>query len=167
MVVLGLSDVESPNTTVESAHTPKEVPYAEAAYENDRQLGARVTPLRCNEDFVAAFPPSAKLAQFDNKFGYRNQDGGWAYAGQGLSMMIDKVKGLGGKVLGGKVFKNLITDDGKCKKVVCEDGSEIETDYVVVATGSWTASLFDDSYGFRDLFLATGYDSWLLCPLRA
>lgn len=146
----------SSDTIVDESGTGKQTSYAEAAYENDRELGARVVPLRGSEDFASAFPPSISLASFDKRFGYLNRDGGWAYAGQGLSLMIEKVRALGGKVLAGKSFKELVAEDGKCRKVVCTDGSEYEADHVVVATGSWTPSLFEDSLGLKDVFLATG-----------
>jgi sarcosine oxidase / L-pipecolate oxidase len=162
-VVLGFSPEEASNTVAADAETEKQTSYAEAAYENDRALGARVVPLRDNKDFAAAFPPSIPLAPFENTFGYLNRDGGWAYAGQGLSLMIEKVKALGGKVLAGKPFKKLIIDGGKCRKVACADGSEYEAECVVVATGSWTPSLFYDSLGLKDVFLATGYVLWRTC----
>ncbi|KAH6913947.1 FAD dependent oxidoreductase [Coprinopsis sp. MPI-PUGE-AT-0042] len=155
VVVLGFPAKLS-NASAENRPTGEHIPYAEAALENDRQLGARVVPLKGTKDFVSVFPPLVSLASFENKTGYLNRDGGWADAGQGLSLMIEKVKSLGGKVLAGKPFKELVTDGGRCTKVLCYDGSEHEADHVVVATGSWTPSLFKDSLGLKDIFLATG-----------
>ncbi|EFI28135.1 hypothetical protein CC1G_14162 [Coprinopsis cinerea okayama7 len=163
VVVLGFPLTDSKDGGTDTSATPeREIPYAEAAYLNDLDLGARVSLLRSNskEDFQSVFPAGVSVtsrglpASFRNRAGYFNRDGGWVNAGKGLAMIIEKVKKLGGNVVPGKEARNIIVDPGKCKKVVCADGTEYEADIVIIATGSWTPSTFPEL--FKDSCLATG-----------
>ncbi|KAI0079301.1 FAD dependent oxidoreductase [Panus rudis PR-1116 ss-1] len=116
--------------------------YTDSAYKNDVANGARIEPLNTEEAIRAVFPPNVKTGSFEGKSGYINRDGGWANASQGIKLMMDKVLALGGRIVPGKAVVDLMKRDGKTAGVRCADGSEIEADLVVIASGSWTASNF-------------------------
>lgn len=122
----------------------KEAPYGAKAYENDIAAGARITKLDTEATISAVFPPNIKSGALDNLAGYLNHDGGWAYASQGVSLMTQRVKEMGGKLFTGKAAHKLLRrgEDGRTLGVECKDGTRFEADLTVLATGSWTASSF-------------------------
>jgi sarcosine oxidase/L-pipecolate oxidase len=106
-----------------------------------------------------AFPPGAHVASFSN--GYLNLDGGWAHASQGVSLMMEKVIALGGKVIAGKAAETLLRQDGKTTGVRCADGTVFHAQVVILAAGSWTASSFPELC-LSEQCVATGYVSRLV-----
>lgn len=124
----------------------KEAPYGVKAYENDVAAGSRVTKLNTGETISSVLPPNIKTSSLDNLAGYLNHDGGWAYASQGVSLMTERVKEMGGKLLTGKAAHKLLrrVEDGRTLGVECKDGTRFEADLTVLATGSWTASSFTE-----------------------
>jgi sarcosine oxidase/L-pipecolate oxidase len=128
--------------------------YASKGYINDVALGARTIkfgsgPGDSNSMRTAVFPDSVKTGPaFDGAFGYVNLESGWAFATRGIEMLMSRVIGLGGKVMGGKAVTGLIRPDGRTSGVMLADGSSISACLVVIASGSWTASTFR-----RDLLL--------------
>ena len=135
------------------AHTDS---YTDQAYQNDKTVGAAVEPLLNPKDIRAVFPSTAKVSVPDNAKGFINHDGGWAFASQGIQHMMDKVTALGGRIIAGKAVSELRRSDGKVSTVRCADGSAYDTDLVVLATGSWSASTFPD-LGLDTKCVATGY----------
>ncbi|KAI0629034.1 FAD dependent oxidoreductase [Trametes polyzona] len=129
--------------------------YTDKAYENDVALGARIEHLSGPDAVRKAFPPSVNLAIPENARGYLNRDGGWAFASQGVSRLMDKITSLGGKIVPGKPVAELLRADGKTTGVRCEDGSSFEADLTVLAVGSWTASAFPE-LSLQTRCLATG-----------
>lgn len=135
----------------------KDAPYGAKAYENDIAAGARVTKLETGETISSVLPPGIKTGSLDNVAGYLNQDGGWAYASQGISLMTTRVEEMGGKLLTGKAAHKLLRreGDGRTLGVECKDGTKFEADLTVLATGSWTASSFTE-LDLGNRCLATG-----------
>lgn len=129
--------------------------YADGAYENDVALGAKLKLLPNGETIRDMFPSQVPVASFDHKAGYLNYDGGWANAGQGLSIMISTVISLGGKVLPGKKVSKIIPN-GDVRDIQCEDGTIYNASLVVIATGSWTPSTFLNLISQHTYGLATG-----------
>lgn len=128
--------------------------YADKAYRNDLLLGATLTQVADTEAIRSAFPSKVPTATFENISGYLNKEGGWADAGQGVAILIDKVISLGGKILPGKPVRRITrNNDGKTNGVECQDGTFYEAVTVIIATGSWTPSTFPD--------LAAGFTSGL------
>lgn len=142
VVVLGASDTEGRTYTDES-------------YVNDVALGADVYTLDTNEAIHAVFPPGVRIASSINRTGYFNREGGWANAGQGLSILLSKVAALNGKIFPGKDVTKIILHDGKTTGVECKDGTTFDAALVVIATGSWTPSAFPN-LNLRNMCLATG-----------
>lgn len=130
--------------------------YADQAYENDMAVGAIVEPLLDPKAIRSVFPSSAKVSVPDGAKGYINRDGGWAFASQGIQRMMDNVTSLGGKIIPGKAVSELTRSNGRVSAVRCTDGSVYDADFVVLATGSWSASAFPD-LGLSTKCLATGY----------
>ncbi|KAG6889924.1 hypothetical protein C0992_003519 [Termitomyces sp. T32_za158] len=131
--------------------------YANQAYQNDLVLGATLTQVADTEAIRSTFPSKVPTATFDNISGYLNKEGGWADAGQGVTILIDKVISLGGKILPGKPVKRITrSNDGKANGVECEDGTSYEADTVIIATGSWTPSTFPDLAADYTSGLSTG-----------
>jgi sarcosine oxidase/L-pipecolate oxidase len=131
--------------------------YADAAYENDAQLGARVEFLSTLEAVRSVFPPGVNVASSSSELhGYINRDGGWANAAQGISILSAKVKELGGTFVLSATVKRLVQKDGKTSAVETADGNVYPADVVVIATGSWTPSAFPQ-LDLGDKCLATGY----------
>ncbi|CAL1711342.1 unnamed protein product [Somion occarium] len=118
--------------------------YADKAYENDVALGARIETLAEPAAIRARFPADVKTASFEGMSGYLNRDGGWAFAAQGIQLLLSKVNALGGTVVPSKSVVKLLQREGKTHGVECADGSSYEADLVVIASGSWTASAFPD-----------------------
>ncbi|RDB25467.1 L-pipecolate oxidase [Hypsizygus marmoreus] len=141
VVVLGISDNQA---------------YADEAYQNDLAEGVQLKPLSNAEAIRGVFSSHVPIAGFDKNSGYLNVDGGWANAGQGLSMMISKVTSLGGKILPGKKVINIARDNGSVRHVQCDDGTVYDASLVVIATGSWTPSNFPGLISRQKYGLATG-----------
>ncbi|PCH35627.1 FAD dependent oxidoreductase [Wolfiporia cocos MD-104 SS10] len=129
--------------------------YADQAYVNDIKLGARIEPLKNAEELRSAFAPGVVTASFEGRTGYLNRDGGWTYATQGITLMMDKVTKLGGRILPGKAVTCLVGADGRTTGVECSDGTVYSADLVVLSAGSWTASSFP-SLHLGEKCLATG-----------
>ncbi|KAL7277840.1 hypothetical protein ACG7TL_008785 [Trametes sanguinea] len=129
--------------------------YTDKAYENDVALGARIEYLSGPDAVRQVFPPSVNISVPEHARGYLNRDGGWAFASQGISRMMDKVTALGGKLIPGKPVAELLKTDGKTTGVRCEDGSVFEADLIVLSAGSWTASAFPE-LSLQKTCLATG-----------
>ena len=87
--------------------------------------------------------------------GFLNRDGGWAFAAQGITKMTERVLSMGGKVIGGKDARGLLKVDGRTSGVKCSDGTTMNADLVVIASGSWTASSFIE-IDLKTSCLATG-----------
>ncbi|KAF8622651.1 hypothetical protein AX15_006762 [Amanita polypyramis BW_CC] len=138
------------SSTEESGRT-----YIDESYRNDVSLGARVKELTGPDAIRGVFPETVRMASFGNQKGYINYDSGWADAGQGLSLMIRKVKALGGHFITGKSFSGLIREGGRTVGVSCADGSTYEAALVILSLGSWTASALPD-LGLEGKCLATG-----------
>ncbi|KAI8973989.1 FAD dependent oxidoreductase [Trametes punicea] len=126
-----------------------------STYENDVALGARIEYLAGPEAVRKVFPPSVSISVPEHARGYLNRDGGWAYASQGISRMMDKVIALGGKIVPGKPVEELTKNNGTTTGVRCQDGSVLEADLVVLSAGSWTASAFPE-LSLQEQCLATG-----------
>ena len=132
------------------------ISYVSESYRNDVALGAVLEQLQNGDQVRSVFPPDVRTATFDDRRGYLNHDGGWANAGQGLSMLLTEVVALKGKVLPGKsVHKILRGQDGKTTGVQCTDDSVFNAGLVIIATGSWTPSAFPE-LGLAHMCLATG-----------
>jgi len=101
------------------------------------------------------FPPNVRTATFSEHEGYFNRDGGWANAGQGLSLLLSEVIALKGKVLPGKGVHGILRQDGKTIGVQCTDGSVFDAGLVIIAAGSWTPSAFTE-LDLAHMCLATG-----------
>jgi len=101
------------------------------------------------------FPTDVRTATFSERGGYLNCDGGWANAGQGLSILLSEVIALKGKVLPGKSVYQILRQDGKTIGVQCTDGSIFDAGLVIIATGSWTPSAFPE-LDLAHMCLATG-----------
>ncbi|KAJ7647653.1 FAD dependent oxidoreductase [Roridomyces roridus] len=107
--------------------------YAHKSYLNDLELGERVEFMDAADLWMPRMAPLR---------GYLNRDNGWANAGQGISVIMNKITALGGRILPGKEAKELIKEGQKITGVRCSDGTVLEADLVVLATGSWTESAF-------------------------
>ncbi|KAF7321586.1 DAO domain-containing protein [Mycena kentingensis (nom. inval.)] len=131
--------------------------YIRDSLKRDQQLGVRVKQLETPEDLRSVFPSAVSTGDFAGHTGFLNLDGGWAHAGQGVSILLDKVTNLGGKILSGKHVVELVCEPDKLKTsgVRMSDGTMISADLVVLATGSWTASAFPKT-SIGDLYRATG-----------
>lgn len=130
--------------------------YLEESFRNDVALGGRLTELIGADDIRGAFPDAVRTASFKNRKGYVNHDNGWADAGQGLALMIQKVKALGGKFIAGKTVSGLLRDNGNnTVGVRCSNGTVYEAALVILALGSWTASALPE-LGLEKRCLATG-----------
>lgn len=114
------------------------------SYTNDIALGAVVQRLDNVDAIRSLFPLQTHPASFSGRTGFLNRDGGWANAGQGLSILLSKVVALGGKILSGKAVKKLIRKEGRTVGVLCEDDDAFEAMTVILATGSWTPSAFPE-----------------------
>ncbi|KAJ7668552.1 FAD dependent oxidoreductase [Mycena polygramma] len=132
------------------------VDYTRKAYLHDLEMGQRVVALE-NQTLRQAFPSEINVGSFWNRTGYLNRDSGWANAAQGVSLLMEKVTALGGKIVGGKNAIELIQQDQSLKTtgVRCSDGQVMEAELVVLATGSWTGSAFPD-LPKQNIFRATG-----------
>lgn len=113
--------------------------YLDEAYQNDIAIGSRVS--LDISSVQARFPPQANMERF--KSAYVNHDGGWSNATAGTAAMLSKVRKLGGQVLEGKEVLDLVYDDsGEISSVRLGDGEELKADFIVIATGAWTPSIF-------------------------
>lgn len=129
--------------------------YVSESYRNDVALGAVVERLQNGDQVRSVFPPNVRTATFSEHEGYFNREGGWANAGQGLSLLLSEVMALKGKVLPGKGVHGIIRQDGKTIGVRCIDGSVFDAGLVIIAAGSWTPSAFTE-LDLAHMCLATG-----------
>lgn len=132
--------------------------YLEESFRNDVALGGRLTELIGADDIRGAFPDGVRTASFKNRKGYVNHDNGWADAGQGMALMIQKVEALGGKFITGKTVSGLLRENGNNTVTVgvrCSDGTVYEAALVILSLGSWTASALPE-LGLEKRCLATG-----------
>lgn len=134
---------------------------------NDLDQGVRVKQYRddsTKQDLINLFSggnetPDLGPAILESFDGYLNLDGGWTHAQRAMELLIEHVRKLGGRVVGGKSVSG-ISEDGKgvvFGSVGEEEKEEERADLVVIATGSWTPCTFPDS-GVADdgRVLATG-----------
>jgi sarcosine oxidase / L-pipecolate oxidase len=138
-----------------SSDTEEETSYVSESYRNDVALGAVLERLQNGDQIRSVFPPDIRTATFSDRRGYLNRDGGWANAGQGLSMLLSKVIALKGKVLPGKSVHKILRKNGKTTGVQCTDDSVFDAGLIIIATGSWTASTFPE-LDLAHMCLATG-----------
>ncbi|KAJ8475385.1 hypothetical protein ONZ45_g15631 [Pleurotus djamor] len=134
--------------------------YASRSYHNDVSIGSRVEVVENGDEIrnKGIFPPSVRTGDFDQFAGYLNRDCGWAYAGQAVSFLIDKIRQLNGKILSGKAVRTILRNskEGRATGVECQDGSVYDdAALVVIATGAWTASAFPQ-LRLQDKLKATG-----------
>lgn len=129
--------------------------YASDSYTNDVAIGARITNLDDRKAILSAFPSDVKIGALDGMKGYLNRDGGWAFATQGITKMTDRVRSMGGTVIGAKDARELLRVNGRTTGVKCSDGTTMDADLVVIASGSWTASSFSE-LDLETSCLATG-----------
>jgi len=129
--------------------------YVNESYRNDIALGAVVERLENGDQVRSVFPPNIRTGTFSEHEGYLNHDGGWANAGQGLSILLNEVIALKGKVLPGKIVHRILRHNGKTIGVQCTDESVFDAGLVIIATGSWTSSAFPD-LDLAHMCLATG-----------
>lgn len=122
--------------------------YSDAAYDNDRALGARIVDFPDAASIASAFPPDVPTSAFDGHSAYLNRDGGWAAAALGVERLLAEVRRLGADVLPGKQVVGLIKEgDGFQARTVgvrCKDGEEVRAETVVLAAGAWMASTFPE-----------------------
>lgn len=125
--------------------------YTNEAYNNDIAIGSRVKALDNGNAIRACFPTRVPAADFKGLTGYLNRDSGWVDAGQALTLLLKKIESLGGKILPAKQVSNLIRQKDKdghgAPKIIgiqCDDGTVVNADLVIVATGSWTSSTFKE-----------------------
>lgn len=140
--------VRHPNTTSGA--------YSDEAYVNDRTIGARIADLRDASAIRSIFPTGVKIASFEGAEGYFNRDGGWAAAAQGVETLLKKVRDKGVEVLAGRPVTGLIKDtEGRTVGVKTQDGTVLDADLVVIASGSWTPATFR-TLDLKGKCLATG-----------
>lgn len=189
---LSTSDIIPSGSWTGGAHEHRVLEYAEQSYYNDIKLGARLQFVGSFEEIQAnAFPPGIPLAApkrtdlpavraavksgqegveegrkgdplISLTSGYLNRDGGWANAGKGLTLLIQRVKTLGATIRHGpdwKVIELLMNSDGIKPTIVgirCSNQQEIAAQLVIVAAGAWTPSAFPE-LELQKHCLATGY----------
>ncbi|KAF8911466.1 FAD dependent oxidoreductase [Gymnopilus junonius] len=129
--------------------------YTDESYKNDIALGASVKLLENSDVIRSIFPPQVRTGAFEQSAGYLNHEGGWANAGQGLAVLIDRVKALNGKIFSGMNVTKVVQEDGKTTGVQCNDGTVFNASLVIVASGSWTPSAFPE-LDLGRVCLATG-----------
>lgn len=130
--------------------------YADSSYEVDKALGSRIQTLDTSDEIKSIFPSGVDVGDIDSCGAYFNRDEGWAYATQGVEIMTENVRKMGGILIPGKEACGLIRkEDGATTGVRCRDEAEFTADYIVLATGSWTPSSFP-KMDFSDHQLATG-----------
>ncbi|KAI2721632.1 hypothetical protein DTO027I6_1189 [Penicillium roqueforti] len=128
--------------------------YAHKSYANVRQLGDNVTFLPTQADVLSVVP--AYGSTLDVAGGYVNWGSGWSDAAASVRY-AKTVLDAEGKVIfrTGDVERVLYDTTGakpKATGVVLADGSTLEADLVVLATGAWTSKLVD----LRGRAVATG-----------
>ncbi|KAF8517749.1 FAD dependent oxidoreductase [Hysterangium stoloniferum] len=129
--------------------------YANQSMQNDLDNGVRVKQIHTGAQVEALFPTGVERGAVlsSSEFeGFLNLDGGWANAKQGIECAMANVCKLGGIIKSNCRVCGLTADAGGVR---LEDGTEIKSDYIVVATGSWTPSSFPD-LGVSERVLATG-----------
>jgi sarcosine oxidase/L-pipecolate oxidase len=129
--------------------SPDSTAYGSLSLKNDLAAGARVERISTPEELQAAkiFPEGLELGDLLNPPMLHNFEGGWAEAAEGVKRCIELVREMGGKVIGGKKAVGVTRGEGeggKVNGVRFEDGSVMDADIVVLATGSWTAPSFPD-----------------------
>ncbi|KAJ3575067.1 hypothetical protein NP233_g1353 [Leucocoprinus birnbaumii] len=135
--------------------------YASESFLNDLKLGCSLVPLPDPATIRSVFPAGIPVGSFEGngtrtlRQGYLNRDGGWADAGQGVNILLSRVRQLGAKVHPGKAVSSLQHDNGRVIAVRCTDDSVYDVDLLVIATGSWSPSAFPD-LRLQDACLATG-----------
>ncbi|TFK51113.1 FAD dependent oxidoreductase [Heliocybe sulcata] len=132
-----------------------ESPYTDQAYANDVSMGARIDTSPDPASLRAKFPPGVPTLFSETCSGYLNYDGGWAHAAKGTSLMISKVIAMGCRILRGKAAKRLVRENERTAGVEFTDGTVVRADLVIVATGSWTTSIFPE-LNFGEKCLVTG-----------
>ncbi|KAF7315136.1 DAO domain-containing protein [Mycena indigotica] len=137
--------------------SPSGYEYTRESYKNDSAMGLRVDSLDTLAAVQSVFPANVPVGNFAGLTGYLNRDSGWANAGQGVSILISKITELKGNVISGKRVVDVLHADSSLKAsgVRCDDGTILEADLVVLATGSWTGSAFPQ-YTIGNLYRATG-----------
>lgn len=104
----------------------------------------------------SVFPSAAKTSSFEGQSGYLNHDGGWVHASQGMEIILEKVKQMGGKVFSGQTSVGLVCHEGRTVGVGLSDGTTWPADLVVLSVGSWTAATFGGSLELGEMCVATG-----------
>ena len=132
--------------------------------ENDRRLGAPIEDLpdarAVRAKLLSSLRPStnsttlthsdsdsnaARVGSFMNYRGYFNPEGGWAEAARAVGILLSRVREMGGRVIENQEVVELVKDENRrTTGVTCRDGKRFESDRVILAIGSWTASTFPE-----------------------
>lgn len=118
--------------------------------------GKSVASLDGPEAFQARYPKEVEKGTFEGEVGYFNPHCGWANARGAMDAVCDRVRAAGVSFAVGEAASLVYEDEraGKdVKGVRTKAGETLMADLVILATGSWTASLLPE---MGNELLATG-----------
>ncbi|KZS88241.1 FAD dependent oxidoreductase [Sistotremastrum niveocremeum HHB9708] len=135
--------------------TSSESKYHVKALSNDLSLNLPITSLPTRESFEEEFGLTLESSQSQQPStttgAYIAHTAGWAAAANGIKTLMSHVSALGAeiragvKVTGFSYAESESKDRRTVRGVRAEGGEEITADWIIVASGSWTASSFPTS----------------------
>ncbi|NUM47158.1 MAG: FAD-dependent oxidoreductase [Anaerolineales bacterium] len=110
-------------------------------YESYTRLQKRGHPVeRLTSDRVRAQFPALAAHRYPD--GYLNPRAGWAESSRVVIRLLEEAQRLGVELRAGKTFARLLDSGSRLVGVETTDGVRYPADYVIVAAGAWTPTLF-------------------------
>ncbi|KAJ1301813.1 hypothetical protein OPQ81_009041 [Rhizoctonia solani] len=135
------------------------VGYKEGFFDAAQAAGTDLITVTDTTTLRAFYPPELQadgLGTMIVPYATYSRAAGSAKAAKSVELTIDAVRSMGGQVVAGKEACATIKDDtGRLTGIKFKDGSVIETDYAVIASGAWTASAFPE-LGLDKVIFASG-----------
>lgn len=143
--------------------------YGRLAHANEIAAGASIPPnIEAGTSLASYFPSGVAIgSSITESQGYFNPVGGWADAEMGIQALLDKVRSMGSVVRSSanvirlKFNTTLLVSSPPSPTnvtgVYLDSGEIVAADVIIIATGSWTPSLFPDpSFGITSKVASTG-----------
>ncbi|CAE7231845.1 unnamed protein product [Rhizoctonia solani] len=135
------------------------VGYKDGFFDAAQAAGTDLVTVTDEDTLRGYYPPELRadgLGTMVVPYATYSRAAGSAKAAKSVELTIEAVRSMGGKVIPGKEACATLKDDaGQLTGIKFKDGSVIETDYGVIASGAWTASAFPE-LGLDKVIFASG-----------
>ncbi|KAF8701558.1 FAD dependent oxidoreductase, partial [Rhizoctonia solani] len=135
------------------------VGYKDGFFDAAQAVGTDLVTVTDDDTLRKLYPPELRadgLGEMIGPYATYSRTAGSAKAAKSIQLTIDAVRSMGGKIIAGKeACASRKNSAGLLTGILFKDGTVIETDYAVIASGAWTASAFPE-LGLDKVIFASG-----------